>query len=311
MNALEKTYDAAPAAPAYMLQAFRPSPGWTSARGCPDLRLAWHGYRLEPAAVAGLRSICGFGGEGLADKLCLLYPQVTGFRLVMAMLTHPAWPLPIWGALQVRNRLRLHGPLATGEDFDLTARVSGWRVLAKGVEIDLHATLSKEGACRWESVVTFYYRGRYGEPSESGQALGAGASSPVLAEDDLDTASWNVGVDHRWRFATLTGDYNGLHQWSWYARRMGFPAAFAHPQRVLGQCLARMPESGPGPLELDLWIKGPVFFGRDVTMRQQPSAAPGGRDFGLWLEGESRPALVGSLRASARPASPRPVPDRR
>jgi hypothetical protein len=296
MSLLGKVYKEAPSAPAYMLNAFRPSPGWKSARGCPDLRLTWRGYRMEPADLGTLRSICGFADAGLPGRLCLLYPQVTGFRLIMALLTHPAWPLPIWGALQVRNRLRLREPLATGEDYELEVHASGWRVLAKGVEIDIHATLSKEGACRWESVVTFYNRGRYGDPAESGAELGAAPSSPVLP-DGLETASWNVGSDQRWRYATLTGDYNGLHQWDGYARRMGFPAAFPHPQRVLGQCLARLPEPGPAPLDLDFWIKGPVFFGRDVTMRHRPCAASG-REFGLWLAGETRPALVGRLRTA-------------
>jgi hypothetical protein len=84
---------------------------------------------------------------------------------------------------------------------------------------------------------------------------------------------------------------------------MGFPAAFPHPQRVLGQCLARLPEPGPPPLEIDLWIKGPVFFGRGVTMRHRPAAAARGHEFGLWLEGESRPALVGTLGTAATAAN--------
>lgn len=295
MSALDRTYHAPPAAPAYMLNAFRPSPGWHSARGCPDLHLAWRGYRVEPVAVDLLRAVTGIRGKDDSSHLGLLYPQVTGFRLVMAMLTHPAWPLPIWNALQVRNRVRLQEPLAMREDFNLEARVSGWRVLAKGVEIDICATLSQGRACRWQSVVTFYYRGRYGDEVESGNALGADPSSPAMAGEGLAHADWNVEDGYRWRFAGLTGDYNGLHQWDWYARRMGFPAAFPHPQRVLGQCLARLPEPGPAPLELDLWIKGPVFFGRNVTMRHQASATASGREFGLWLDGESRPALVGIL----------------
>lgn len=295
MGAFHRTYRAAPSAPAYMLNAFRPSLGWTSDRGCPDLRTRWRGYRVEPAAADLLRAVSGISDGEFAAKLCILYPQVTGFRLVMALLTHPAWPLPIWNALQVRNRLRLRAPFRTGDEFDLAAGVSGWRVLTKGVEIDIQATLSMGGACCWESIVTFYYRGRYGPEASSGEASGAAATSPIIGESDLETVSWNVGDGHRWRYAGLTGDYNGLHQWGWYARRMGFPAAFPHPQRILGQCLARLHDPGPAPLELDLWIKGPVFFGRNVTMRHHSLPAPGVRGFGLWLEGETRPALVGTL----------------
>lgn len=295
MSTLHRTYGQAPWAPAYMLHAFRPAPGWNSARGCPDLALAWRGYWVEPAALDDLKSASGLRDEALTDRLCLLYPQVTGFRLVMALLTHPTWPLPIWNALQVRNRVRLHAPLHAGDSFDLEVGASGWRVLAKGVEIDIHSRLLQGEACRWESVVTFYYRGSYGAEAAAGRALGAESASPVVRDGDFDAAGWNVGDDRRWRYGRLTGDYNGLHQWDWYARRMGFPAAFPHPQRVLGQCLAHLPDPGSAPLGLDLWIKGPVFFGRDVTMRHRSAATPAGRVFGLALDGESRPALVGIL----------------
>jgi acyl dehydratase len=278
-----------------MLNAFRPSPGWNSARGCPDLHLAWRGCRVEPAAVDLMRATAELGAVDSSGKLDICYAQVTGFRLVMALLTHPAWPLPIWNALQVRNRLRLHAPLVPGDTFDLEARMSGWRVLAKGVEIDVHSRLLQQDTCGWESIVSFYYRGRHGVESSGGQALGAGATSPIVPDSGTESTSWNVGDGHRWRYAGLTGDYNGLHQWDWYARRMGFPAAFPHPQRILGQCLARLPSAGPAPLELDLWIKGPVFFGRQVTMRHHSRPESGCRGFGLWLDGESRPALLGTL----------------
>lgn len=294
MRAFRRTYRSAPSAPAYMLNAFRPSRGWTSGRGCPDLRATWRGYRVEPAAADLLRTISGISDAEITERLSILYPQVTGFRLVMVLLTHPAWPLPIWNALQVRNRLRLHSPVRLGSELDLEAGVSGWRVLARGVEIDIHATLSRGGVCCWESTVTFYYRGRFGPAAAGGRALGADAVSPPIRESEFETAAWNAGDGHRWRYAGLTGDYNGLHQWDWYAHRMGFPAAFAHPQRILGQCLARLHDPGPAPLELDLWIKGPVFFGRNVTMRHHPLSATGGRGFGLWLDGDARPALVGT-----------------
>lgn len=307
MTAFHRIFRAAPSAPAYMLNAFRPSPGWNSGRGCPDLRLTWRGYRVEPAAVELLRATAEMDAEDSSSRLDILYPQVTGFRLIMAMLTNPAWPLPIWNALQVRNRLRLHAPLTAGVDFELEAHMSGWRVLASSLEIDIHTTLAQAGACRWESIVTFYYRGRFGAETQGGVAIGAGSSPPAVTSEALEVASWNVGCEDRWRFAKLTGDYNGLHQWDWYARRMGFPAAFPHPQRVLGQSLARLPDPGPAPLELDLWIRGPVFFGRDVTMRHHSQAGSGARGFGLWLEGESRPALLGTLGPASAAAERRPA----
>jgi hypothetical protein len=279
-----------------MATALLPRPGWRGPASCPDTVLRWQGFRVEPAAAEALREICGLDEDTSSTRFGLLYPQVTGFRLVMAVLTQRAWPLPIWNALQVRNRIFLHAPLSLGDEYKLEARPSGWRILARGLEIDLHARLTRGEDCRWESVVTFYYRGRHGEESRAGDELGAPTSSPAVGEEESRSCTqWNTGDGGRWRFGRLTGDYNPLHQWDAYARRMGFPAAFAHPQRVLGQCLARLPDPGRPAVRLDLWIKGPVPFGRAVTLRHDQATRGGRGRFGLWLEGDARPALVGAL----------------
>jgi hypothetical protein len=111
----------------------------------------------------------------------------------MTMLTHPLWPLPIWRALQVRNRLSMHRPLEAGASGNLIGRVAGWRVLEKGIEVDLHTQLQQRDACAWESVVTFYYRGRFGSPIEHGAGLGALPISPVI--DDFSTKGG--AMEHR------------------------------------------------------------------------------------------------------------------
>jgi hypothetical protein len=219
----------------------------------------------------------------------------------MAMLTHPSWPLPIWRALQVRNRLSMYRPLSVDETADLGVQVGGWRVLDKGIEVDLNVRLQQRDACAWESVVTFYYRGRFGSPLEQGAARGAAPMSPAVDQLSVEAAQWHIDGAHRWRFGALTGDYNGIHQWNWYARYLGFAAAFAHPQRVAAECLAHLPLSGFPPRQLDLWIKGPAYYGSEVIERYSPVPDGEGQDFALWIAGDERPALVGSLRR-AKPA---------
>lgn len=294
MDSYAATYAAPPSALRYMLGAFRPSSGWNSGRGFPDLNLLWRGYRINPEALRFLRRIAGAQDGGADRLLLLLCPQVTGFRLLMAALTHPLWPLPIWGALQVRNRLTLHRPIEPGAAADLVAGVAAWRVLEKGIEVDLRARLQQGDDCAWESVVTFYYRGRFGSPTERGAAVGAASVSPVVEKSTANAERWRIDDTGRWRFGALTGDYNGIHQWDAYARRFGFKAAFPHPQRVAAQCLGHLRSQEPAPLELDLWIKGPVYFGSEVVQHQS-SRGDDGQDFALWIAGDDRPALVGSL----------------
>jgi hypothetical protein len=45
----------------------------------------------------------------------------------MTILTHPVFPVPIWGALQFRNHLLQHRWIATGEALDIETLVAGRR----------------------------------------------------------------------------------------------------------------------------------------------------------------------------------------
>ena len=101
-----------------------------------------------------------------------------------------------------------------------------------------------------------------------------------------------------WHYGGLSGDYNPLHLWSGYARKHGFARSFFHPQRVLGQCLARLPQAEAAlPLRLDAWIKGPVFYGAEVTMGIAQETD--GTVFALNVEGDQRPAIIGRLLAAS------------
>ena len=297
MTRMNVVYSSQPSALRYMAQAFRPSPGWNSAHGVPDISLSWHGFRIDAAGLDTLSGVTDCPGAALADRLSVLLPHVSGFRLLMVLLTHPAWPLPIWGALQVRNRLLLHRPFAVGERYELQTRPLAWRVLDKGLEIDLHSRLVQDQTCLWESVVSFYYRGRFGAVGEHGNSLGAPADAPALTEQDLIFWQGRISGGARWQFGRITGDYNGIHQWDAYARRLGFDAAFAHSQRLVAQALAHLPPLNSEAQELDLWIRGPVAYGSAATLRQRPEPAGDAITFGLWRAGDARAALLGNWRA--------------
>lgn len=277
-------YRARPSALAFMARALRPSPGLK--RGVPAIAARWR-HRVSPAELARFNALSGLPESAV---LPLLYPHTIGFPLHMAILTQPAFPVPIWRVLQVRNRIQQHRPLPRDATLDITVQVAGHRILEKGAEFDLHATVSDGATTAWESVNTFYVRGRFGAPTA--QAV---PESPRVSPGD--TAQWRMPGGGGWRYGGLSGDFNPLHWWSGYARRHGFAEAFFHPQRVLGQCLARLPQPDGPPLRLDAWIKGPVFYGAEVTMgiAQETDATV----FALIVEGDQRPAIIGRLFAAS------------
>ena len=244
---------------------------------------------MEPRHLAELLRLTGLRAE---KDLPLLYPLVFGFPLQMVILTDPAFPLPIWGALQIRNHVVQHRPVSAGAVLDLETRVAGQRILDRGAEVDLHTTIRSRDDLVWENVNTFYYRGRFGE---------AGTASPLARSPepgDAVVAQWFMPAGGGWRFAGLTGDYNGIHWVRCYARLFGFRRDFHHPQLVLGQCMARVAPHDPAlPQRLDAWLKGPVYYNSKVQL--WATAEPNDATFALVPDGESRPAIIGRWRSGA------------
>lgn len=279
-------FDRSPWAARYMLRGALPVRRRRNVT--PPIVVRWRGHRARPADLAALSLATGLPA---GPALSTLYPHVFGFRLSMVVLTHPAFPVPIWGIVQTRNHLICWRPFRLSEPLDFETRVAASRVLDKGLEVDLECE-ARSGAERvWSGVTTFFARGRFGE---------AGQPSPLArapAESGERVARWVMRDDAHFRFGRFTGDYNGIHFWDWYARRFRFRRALYHPPRVLGQCLARLPEPPAGRARLDAWLKGPVPHGAEVELAAARSDV-GVTTFSLFA-GEPRPSIVGRWGALA------------
>ena len=275
-------YRSRPSALAYMSRAMlarRHAPA-----RLPQLIVRWRGVR---AVSSDVEAVCALAEQPRSEFLPFLYFHIVGFRLHMALLTHPAFPVPIWRMLQVRNRLVQHRRLRRSASVDFELRLAAVRVFDKGMEADVSMSIHESGALAWESINTFYARGTFGTATARREPSPAGAGGPAIA-------TWLTPTHGALRFAGLTGDYNGLHLSDFYARRLGFGRASLHPQRVLGACLARLPPlDEAAPCRMEAWIKGPVAYGVAVSLRA--SAQPAGHDFALWSELDPRPAIVAQV----------------
>lgn len=290
-QSLQTTFLNRPSTIVYMARALVPSPGLGRTRGFPRIRLVWKNARVAPQALSAYIRLTGLRH---GRDLPLLFPHVFGFRLQMALLTQRAFPLPIWNALQIRNHLLQHRPLRADESLELETRVAGHRILEKGAEVDLYSTVRCADQLAWESLNTFYYRGRFGEPCTA-SAL---ARAPDINAEEV--ARWRATGGSGWRFGGLTGDFNGIHWSDLYARTFGFRRAFHHPQRVLGQCLAHLPataSAAESSQRLDAWLRGPVYYDSEVALRT--AGSPNGIDFALYPETEERPAIIARWNAAS------------
>ena len=280
---MEMRFAGRPSTAAFMLRALYPSPGLKKTDGFKPLSAHWPQCRIQRKHLSSFLQLTGLQAE---DGLPMLYPHVLGFPLQMAILTHPAHPLPIWSSLQIRNSLLQHHAIEAGALLDLETRVAGQRILEKGAEVDLHTSVRTGNRVAWESLNTFYYRGRFGQP----EAISPLAGAPTVG--DQVVARWHMPSGVGWRFGGLTGDYNGIHWSRRYARLFGFRQAFHHPPLVLGQCMTRLPVLDPTkPQRLDAWLKGPVYYDSDVCLRADTEFERA--SFALTIAGDDRPAILG------------------
>lgn len=288
-----------PSALAYMALALLPrpglGPGWRrsgAARWTP-VRARWTGHQAQAREVAELLRLTGLPAT---EHLPPLYFHVFTFPLQMALLTQRAFPLSMWSVLQVRNRLLQHRVVPVEAVCDIETRVAGQRVLDKGVEVDLHTAVHWQGSLVWEGLTSFYWRGRFGAP-EPAPSL---ARAPQPGSEEV--ARWRSLERGSWAFGRFSGDFNGIHFWNWYARLFGFRGAFHHPQVLLGQALAHLPPPDGrlpcgGAWRLDAWLKGPLYYGAEVSLRASPDAD--GTVFALFAQGEERPSILGRWSACA------------
>lgn len=281
----EIEFKRAPPALQFMLGALMPSPGPTSE--LPPIAATWREHRIDRRS---LTTYLALSGSNPARFLPLLYPQIVGFRLNMVVLTHPRFPLPIWKALQARNRIVQHAELPGDSVYVFRTEATAQRVYENAVEIDLVTTARADGVLVWEALNTFHYRGRYGisvthQPAPKPPS--APAASAVVAE-------WRSRPDVGWTMAHLTGDYNGIHLFDCYARRFGYRRAFHHPQLIVAQCLTRLAPAEDWPRKLELWLRGPIPYGAALHLCAERGAT--GVVFSLHVDADRRPAIIGRLR---------------
>jgi hypothetical protein len=188
-------FNAKPGFLAFMAQMWRPKRQGAADRPLPAMLAEWRGQRSSPAEQADFLELSGMPAE---SDLSILYPHTAGFPLLMAMLSHPAFPLPIWRVLQVRNRLTLHEAITPDAVLDFTVRTGERRVLKKGLEMDLHVVAQAAGRTVFEGANTFYSRGRFGA------ATAEAAASPVL--DGPATTRWRMPEHGRLSYSRLSGD---------------------------------------------------------------------------------------------------------
>ena len=122
------------------------------------------------------------------------------------------------------------------------------------------------GEILWENINTYFFPGSYGKPVA---ALPHASFEPVA--EDAFVITWLTPAKGGFRFALISGDYNGISYVVRYARIFGFKCAFAHGQSSVIQCVQPLPEiSQEKPIRIDVALKGPIYYSSAVKMKYIP-----------------------------------------
>jgi hypothetical protein len=183
--------------------------------------------------------------------------------------------------LQVTShrRIRVYEPLA------ITCETGSLRIVPKGLDLDLTSTVQTEHETVWESLHTFYYRGKFGEANDSN--LDQPELLPI--SDPKTLASWYLPDGVGFRFSRISGDVNGIHYSSLYAKLFGFKRDIAQPVLVLTKSLSCFSDFEPSTFRLLALLKGPVYYKSNVCLKGISSGE--GIRFDIYSEDNSRPSL--------------------
>lgn len=261
----EVLHDRMPSLGPLWLAALRGRPGLSEGATLP--RIA---HRVAVFQVDGgwLKSFGKVTGMAIGANLPATVPQAVALPLHMAVLTSPLFPLPLLGAVHVRQRIEVIASLPWDARLAIACAVEGGRRVRRGVEVDLITEVEHEGRLCWRGVTTFLSQGprsddaaakaktpRQGDgggpqgaaPREEadGDRVAAFAAEPP--PDPEISAIWRLPADLGRRFAAVAGDRNPIHLYPLTARPFGFKQPIIHGMWTLSRALTALQAETPEP----------------------------------------------------------------
>jgi hypothetical protein len=257
-----------------------------SCENVPEIHAIRSGASIDRTHLNDFYNICEIPPT---PDINILYPLTLAYPYMMRILCRKEMPFSLFKILNTRNSILMHRGISSDEVLDIDCYNSGPRVSSKGLELDIisEASIGKEKV--WDSTTTYFVRGNF-------TAINEYYTPPKL--DPINNAQveheWYLAAKDRFRFARISGDTNGIHYWTLYARLLGFERDFAQPIRVVAKCVSSLPELGKNkPLRLDFFLKGPVYYESALILKNQK--IKNGNRFNLYRKGNDKPSIEASL----------------
>lgn len=236
--------------------------------------------------LSSFQTICGIAPT---RHLHILYPFTLVYPYLMRILCRREMPFSQFKILNTRNQIIMYRPIKPDEQLHIDCYNSVVRIIPKGLECDFKAEILAGKEKVWENTITYFVRGKFGnsESSDTERRLEP-IENPSIARE------WFLEAKNRFKFGMVSGDTNGIHYSSIYARMFGFKRDIAQPIRVIAACVSNLPDqAADNPAQLDFLLKGPVYYESMLTLKHQ-KIGPADR-FDLFCSGNEKPCILGRL----------------
>lgn len=287
MEEITKIFSESPSALYTLWKAFRSRKNrYSAGEEYPVIHASRPGFMINETHMKDFDELCDISQF---DFPHMLYPFTLAYPYIMRVMCAKKMPASLFKVLNTRNSAIMHRRIRPGERLDIDCYNSALRIVSRGLEIDVKSVISSGEQTIWENIMTFYYPGNFGpaDASYSTPRLDPITDAPVIKE-------WYLPAKHRFRFARISGDTNGIHYVSFYARMMGFKRDFAQPIRVVAKCVSSLPGvEWAVPMRLDFHLKGPVYYESALILKN--IRTENGNRFDLYCSGNDKPVISGIL----------------
>ncbi len=281
------TFKERPSALYTLWKAFRNRKSkYVSGYRMPEIHAKKEGLRIDEKHLNDFYKICGISRT---SSISLLYPFTLAYPYMLRILCMKEMPFSMFKVLNTRNSITMYRDMRPGEKIRIACRNSPIRIVPKGLEVNMVSEITADGEKVWDIIATYFAPGNF---SEGEATYIAPRLEPV--HDASITHEWYLAAKNRFRFARVSGDTNGLHYWTTYARMLGFKRDFAQPIRVVAHIVSLLPVSETGtPLTLDFFLKGPVYYENTLILRNLNREHR--NRFDLYCKGNDKPCISGQL----------------
>jgi hypothetical protein len=253
----------------------------------PLISTRLNNFCIDPKHLSEFNRTCDISDT---KELSLIYPLTLIFPFFQRMLTLKQAPLSVFNVLGKRLQIVQHRKIGVDEKLDIQCKITGSKIIPKGLELYLSGIIQIAGKIAWEVTETFFYPGNFDKADPTYEP-----PQFELIDDTKNTTKWFLPEGLGFRFAKISGDANGIHYLKIYARMLGFERDFAQPFLVLGTSINLISNINMAEaVSLDVAFKGQFYYKRNVIIKS--ISKKDAHRFDIYSEENDLPCMNGLLR---------------